>query len=218
MLKTKLLAPAVAAAAFGGYAVYNYDMESGGPNATGPVSTEQTEAAIRLAAQPPAPPVFHEMNDYREFLRFDVYPNWVKSRWPRVSTVPFEAGLSGMRVAVVTGVGPTDLSGSLTYYFDDTHRVQKIQFVGTTNDSSRLVNLFTQKFDFKTHKSLDAGFYIAGRTGNPRGILKLGHPVTIQSGRPDQIMVYFEILAPQSEFRLSGKSLYAIRREMSVNR
>ena len=211
MLKTKLLAPIVAATAIGGYAVYQKDQAP--QDSTTLISETQAEAAIQLAMQPAAPPVFQPVGDYRELLRFDVYPNWVKSRWGRVSTAPYEPGLTGMRVAVVTGVSPTDLSGSLTYYFDDTHRVQKIQFVGTTDDTSRLVSQFTHQFGFKTYKSLNAGFYVAGSFNNPKGVLKLGHPVSIQTRRSGQVMVYFEILAPNSKFRLSDKSQFAIQRE-----
>ncbi len=216
MLRTKLLAPAIAAAAVGGYAVYNHQDQSGAAT-TNVISEGETKAAIELANQPAAPPVFQAVADYREFLRFDVYPNWVKDRWLRVSTAPYEPGLHGMRVAVVTGVGPTDLSGSLTYYFDNTHRVQKIQFVGTTDDASRLVALLTQHFDFKTQRSLNAGFYMAGSKRKPSGVLKLGHPVAIHTRRSGQVMVFLEMLAPRSEFRLSEKAYFAIGNEMRVN-
>ena len=57
MLRTKLLAPVVAAAALGGYAVYN-KVPSDGPVTPGAiVSEQQAEAAIQLAQQPELPPV-----------------------------------------------------------------------------------------------------------------------------------------------------------------
>ena len=51
-----------------------------------------------------------------EIFRFDLNPAWVKQRWDRVSNSPGDSGLSGLRVALVTGVNTHDLFGSLTYY------------------------------------------------------------------------------------------------------
>ena len=59
-----------------------------------------------------------------EALRFDLTPQYVAQRWTRVSTSLRDRGLKGMRVPLVTGTDPTDLFGSVTYFFDGSNRVQ----------------------------------------------------------------------------------------------
>jgi hypothetical protein len=45
-----------------------------------------------------------------EVLRFDISPDWVMGRFPRVSTVLAELNLDGLRVPLVTGTSPSDLA------------------------------------------------------------------------------------------------------------
>ena len=51
-----------------------------------------------------------------------------------------ELDLQGYRVAYVSGTAETDIAGSLSYYFDNTHRLRRIAFNGTTGDARRLVS------------------------------------------------------------------------------
>jgi len=207
MLKQKLLIPVIAASAFGGYSAYNHpEMFDAGNSGSETIGTIDTEKYLKLATAPPPPPVIQNIANLEQVIRFDVYPNWVKSNWPRVSTAPVGLGLSGMRVSLVTGTRPSDLTGSMTYFFDDTHRVQRIQFVGRTDDATQLVALLTQKYNFKTEKSLDAGFYVAKQGRKPIGVLKLQHPKSVYTNRPGQILVTMELLAPKSRFDLSREA------------
>ena len=104
---------------------------------------------------------FLPITDFSEIFRFNVTPNWVKGRWKRISTNPGEDGLQGMRVALVTGVNSWDLHGSLTYYFDNSKKCQRITFRGWTGDPSRFLNMLTQRFDFEAQETHLAGFYLA---------------------------------------------------------
>ena len=76
-------------------------------------------------------PSFQELH---EVFRFDLHPKAVFARWPRVTTVLAEPALEGLRVPLVTGKDPDDLSGALTYYFDQQKVVQRITFQGYTGD------------------------------------------------------------------------------------
>jgi hypothetical protein len=214
MLRQKLIIPLIAAAAFGGYMVYDKIDLGNLKRGQQPVTDSQILATKKLASAPAPTPVFQPIPSFESVFRFDVYPNWVKNNWGRVSTSPSETGLTGMRVAMVSGVEPTDISGALTYYFDDTHRVQRIQFVGRTDDASRLVAFVTTQHGMQTFKSLDAGFYLAKKGRKSTGFLKLSHPVAIHSRRPGQVLVTMELLAPSSPFGLSPSADTLVRSEV----
>lgn len=86
------------------------------------------------------------VSDFAEVIRFDVTTAWVLARWPRVSTRLSSLPTQGYRVALVTGTLPHDLAGSLTYYFNNEQKVQRITFLGTTGDTRPLVNLVTSRY------------------------------------------------------------------------
>jgi hypothetical protein len=135
--------------------------------------------------------------DFGEVFRFDVYPNWVKSRWARVSTCDELQGLAGMRVALATGPLPTDLCGSLTYYFDDRHRAQRILFRGWTGDASRLIDMLIRRFEFEPRRTTSAGLYVKKSWGVTTGVAFLEHPITVEQAAPErQVQVYVELTHP----------------------
>lgn len=89
-----------------------------------------TAAKVNLINNPmPVPEVFN----------FEITPDWVSSRWQEVSLGMADVALTGYRVMLVTGDGPQDLAGSLTYYFDGAQRLQRIRFEGVTGDVRPLV-------------------------------------------------------------------------------
>jgi hypothetical protein len=89
-----------------------------------------------------------EVGQFWEVLRFDLTPSFVTERWPRVTTSLYELDLQGFRVPLVTGTNPDDLAGSLTYYFNQQRRLQRITFAGTTGDYRRLLQLLTAHYGF----------------------------------------------------------------------
>ena len=102
-----------------------------------------------------------------EIFRFDVRPQWVTSRWSRVSTVLGDAKQLGMRVAVVSGTRPDDVAGSLTYYFDEHHELQRITFTGMTGDSRRLLAAVVTPNGLKSQPTTDAAYYVSGDPKKP---------------------------------------------------
>jgi hypothetical protein len=99
--------------------------------------------------------------DLPEAFRWDATPQWIMSRWPRVSSglpiAPAANGenLQGMRVALVSGLRMDDVAGSLTYYFNASQKLAKITFTGTTGDPQRLTALLVQRYGFKPFASTD---------------------------------------------------------------
>ena len=151
-----------------------------------------------------APMEFLQTTNLAEIFRFDVNPNWVKNRWPRVSTAPNEPGLHGMRVALVTGTNRNDLQGSLTYHFDTNQRLQRISFHGWTGDTARLLELMTQTFDLRSQPTHFAGLYVSSNRRGPTGALIMRHPDVVRAENPNQqVAVVLEVNNPQGNFPLS---------------
>lgn len=108
-------------------------------------------------------------------FRFDRTSQWVTATWPRVTTVVADSDHAGMRVPLVTGVMPDDLVGTLTYYFDDRHRVQRITFSGNTGDPRRLVALVTSQYDLQPQPTREAGLYQTKWNGQTISTLHVRH-------------------------------------------
>jgi uncharacterized protein DUF6690 len=107
-----------------------------------------------MPLSPQAPPC-----DLASALRFDVTPQWVTGTWPKVTTAVADTRYSGLRVPLVTGVMPDDLVGTLTYYFDNKQRLERITFAGSTADPRRLVSLVTGQYRLAPQPTLGAGLY-----------------------------------------------------------
>ena len=122
--------------------------------------------------------------DIPDAFRFDVSPEWITARWPRVTTVLAETDLQGLRVPLVTGSRPDDLAGVLTYYFDKKHVVQRISFQGNTGDERRLVAFLTQYYTMKPVPTLGAGLYMTQVHGKPLSTLHLTWPPVVAKDKP----------------------------------
>jgi hypothetical protein len=108
-------------------------------------------------------------------FRFDLTPQWVSNRWPRVSTVLGEPEQLGMRVALVSGTRPDDVAGSLTYYFDQHHQLQRITFEGLTRDPRRLLSAVVTPYGLKSQPTTGAAHYIAGNPDDPTSEVFVDH-------------------------------------------
>ena len=64
--------------------------------------------------------------DFREVLRFDMTPAALMQRFQRITTVLSETQFDGMRVPFVSGTMPTDIAGSLSYFFDRQQSLRRV--------------------------------------------------------------------------------------------
>lgn len=156
-----------------------------------------------------APPMqFIPVSNFQEIFRFDVSPTWAKQRWQRLTTIPAENGLHGLRTALVTGTNSWDLNGALTYFFDQNHRTQRITFRGWVGDPSRLIELATKHFGLKPQPTHWAGLYVAKFGAAETGGLLMKDPDSID--RRNQVQttaVIMEINQPAGGFKLSKEFL-----------
>jgi hypothetical protein len=162
-------------------------------------AAQPAETSADGQAAPAATP-----SSLEEVLRFDITPNWVIQRWPRVSTVQSEQYLEGLRVAVVTGTALDDVAGSLTYYFDKKGQVQRLILHGRTGDDRKLVQLVGAKFGLHSEPTFGAGMYVARWNAIPTSVLRVSFAPVVRSDRPHtRLQVLLEINRPEAFFGLS---------------
>ena len=134
-------------------------------------------------------------------LRFDLTPQVVMNRWPRVTTGLAELQLHGYRVPLVTGTADADVAGSLTYYFNPRQQVQRISLRGTTGDVRQLTGFLTARYKFAYRMTNDPGLWLFERVNSsgkrtsfaeirPAPVLKANDPrhrfdVTLVIERPE---------------------------------
>jgi len=146
-----------------------------------------------------APMSFVPITDPASLFRFDINKQWIMQRWDRVSTCPGDSGLHGLRVPLVTGTSSWDLHGSMTWYFDSRHQLQRITYRGWTGDASRLVQLLGSQYGLKPQPTHWAGLYLSNRGG-----LLMQHPAVIDKANPmQQLALILEINNPKGRFSLS---------------
>jgi hypothetical protein len=80
-----------------------------------------------------------------------------------------------MRVALASGTRSDDVAGSLTYYFDDHHQLQRITFYGVTGDEQRLLGFLVNAYKLKTAPTTGVARYIAGPLDKPTSSVTVRH-------------------------------------------
>jgi hypothetical protein len=192
-----------------------------------PFDPNDPTASATLPALPPLPgmPVSTarlegpQVRELGEVIRFDISPRWVAENWSRVSTVSAELELEALRVPLVTGYQANDLAGSLTYYFDKHHTVQRLTFHGTTGDERRLVALLTSTFSFREQPALGGGMYAVSWNGKPMSVLRVAYsPVVSATALNSQREITLEINRPGDYYGLSREMTYLLDRDKHVRR
>ncbi|MFO0940868.1 MAG: DUF6690 family protein [Pirellulales bacterium] len=89
-----------------------------------------------------------------EVLRFDVTPDWVMGRFPRVSTLLSETQLDGLRAPLITGSTPSDMAGTVTYYFDRFKQLKRVTVHATVGDPTRFVAELQRAYQLSQEPSL----------------------------------------------------------------
>lgn len=159
------------------------------------------------------------IGDLREVLRFDISPDWVTAQFARVTTVLAETELEGLRVPVVTGIGPSDLAGSITYYFDYSGKLQRVMLHGFTGDASRVVETMTQHYGLRAEPTLDAGVYMRRWNAQPVHFLRLTRaPIVYSDALHHKFTVYLELNQPDLRYGISEEAQRIIQADRGTGR
>jgi hypothetical protein len=150
------------------------------------------------------------IQDIREVIRFDMTPTMLTQRFSRVTTVLSNPQFDGHRVTLVTGTRPTDLAGTLTYFFDANKAVQRIQFFGTTGDPSMVAGMMVQFYRLQPEPSLRGQLFTTRWNGRITSMLQIAPAPVIQSGASNaNYHVFLELNQPSANYALSEEaSLY----------
>lgn len=142
-----------------------------------------------------------------EVLRFDITPAWVTSRFPRVSTIAGNTQLDAMRVPLVTGTTPSDMAGTLTYYFDAYQRLQRISLQSVTGDPNRFISQLQASYKLEQQPSLGGTLYLMSWNGKATSILRISPASVIRSDSPySSYEVFLELNEPGLNFGLSNEA------------
>ncbi len=157
--------------------------------------------------------------DFREIFHFDVTPQWISSRWQRVSQTTNSEGWSLHRVPLVTGTNGWDIHGSLTYSFDAQGTLKRIHFAGWTADTSLLESTLTQNFGFSPEKTGWLGAFTRKSLGQLTGVALFRLPEIRQmSAANQQIAVWLEINDPRFRGRASAEASELLKNALTSHR
>lgn len=159
------------------------------------------------------------IHDLRDVLRFDITADWVTARFTRVSTVLADTHLEGLRVPLVTGIGTTDLAGTITYYFDYSGKLQRVMLHAITGDVSRVVETMTLHYGLQTEPSLDAGVYTKRWNALPVHFLRVSRaPIVYRDALHHKFTVFVELNQPDLRFGISEEASQIITSDRNTGR
>jgi hypothetical protein len=186
----------------------NIATPASGPGAVLPVSPNWTAAGVPAAATAtPTPNPSGNISDFREVLRFDIGPSFVTSRFAQVTTVAANRQFDAYRVPFVSGTRPTDIAGTLTYYFDANQTVQRIQMQGSMGDPSVLVQLMVAFYHLAPEKSLGGQFYATRWNGRVTSMMLVSPAPIIHAGATyGKYSVFLELNQPSHQYALSEEA------------
>lgn len=142
--------------------------------------------------------------DFREAFRFDANPQWLQKNWPHVSSSPSLDGYAGYRVPLVTGPNPQDITGALTYYFNNKGLCERITFYGYAADPSRIIHLATETFGLSASRDLGSGTYTGMYSRRVRSFLAIDAATNVVSqSAQKKAQITFEVNNPKGKFMLS---------------
>lgn len=180
-----------------------------GPGAAFPMAPNWAAAGAPAATAPmsvsPSPSA--NISDFREVLRFDIGPSFVTSRFAQVTTVAANRQFDAYRVPFVSGTRPTDIAGTLTYYFDANQTVQRIQMQGSMGDPAVLVQLMVAFYHLAPEKSLGGQFYATRWNGRVTSMMLVSPAPIIHAGATyGKYSVFLELNQPSHQYALSEEA------------
>lgn len=163
--------------------------------------------------------VGHPVSDLREVLRFDISPQWVTERFSRVTTVLADLQLDGLRVPLVTGTGADDLAGSISYYFDQSARLQRVMLHGFTGDPNAVVATMTEHYGLQSEPTLEAGVYSKRWNGMPVHFLRISRaPIVYSDAVHLKYIVFLELNQPDLRYGISPEAQRIVSADRSTGR
>ena len=197
-----------------------------GPAAAIPGSTDQlwdytlgTPTLHQIQQQPIAAVGGGGVNDLREVLRFDIVPGWLPQRFARVSTVTSNVQMDALRVPLITGTQSKDIAGTLTYYFDASQTLKRINLHGLTGDPTQLANLMTQFYQLSLEQSLGGKLYTTRWNNRITSVMQIAPAPVIYAGADhSKYIIFLELNQPSNQYGLSSEASEILRTSEATQR
>jgi|GEM_PF-832062 len=185
-----------------------------------PIMAQPTMASPTMAgAAPGSASGVQNISDFREVLRFDIGPSFVTSRFQRITTVASSTQFDVLRVPFVSGTRPSDITGSLTYFFDAHQTVQRIQLQGTTGDPAVLTQLMVSYYHLKPETSLGGQMFTTRWNTRVTSMLLVGlAPVIYADSNYGKFSVFLELNQPSHQYGLSDEANQILMRSQATSR
>jgi hypothetical protein len=159
------------------------------------------------------------ISDLREVLRFDIVPGWLPQRFARVTTVTSNVKMDGLRVPLITGTQPKDIAGSLTYYFDASQSLKRINLHGLTGDPTQLANLMVQFYQLKPEQSLGGQLFTVRWNNRITSVMQIAPAPIIYAGADhSKYIIFLELNQPSNEYGLSDEASEILRSSQATQR
>jgi hypothetical protein len=196
-----------------------------GPSSAVPGGTNQLwdytlgVPTIQQLQQQPSSVGGGEVHDLREVLRFDIAPHWLPQRFSRVSTVLSNVQMDGLRVPLITGTRPTDVAGTLTYYFDANQSLRRINLHGLTGDPSQLATLMVQFYGLQPEQSLGGQLFTTRWNNRIANLLQIAPAPVIYAGADhSKYIVFLELNQASTNFGLSQEASDLLQNAQATRR
>ena len=159
------------------------------------------------------------VNDLREVLRFDIVPGWLPQRFARVTTVTSNVQMDGLRVPLITGTQPKDIAGSLTYYFDASQALKRINLHGLTGDPTQLITLMVQFYQLKPEQSLGGQLFTSRWNNRVTSVMQIAPAPIIYAGADhSKYIIFLELNQPSSHYAISEEASEILRTLQATQR
>jgi hypothetical protein len=159
------------------------------------------------------------VNDLREVLRFDIVPGWLPQRFSRVTTVTSNVQMDGLRVPLITGTQPKDIAGSLTYYFDASKALKRINLHGLTGDPTQLATLMVQFYQLKPEQSLGGELFTSRWNNRVTSVLQIAPAPIIYAGADhSKYILFLELNQTSSPYGMSEEASEMLRTSQATQR
>ena len=197
-----------------------------GPATAVPGTTDQlwdytlgTPSLNQIQQQPNAAVGGGVVNDLREVLRFDIVPGWLPQRFARVSTVTSNVQMDALRVPLITGTQAKDIAGTLTYYFDASQALKRINLQGLTGDPTQLANLMVQFYQLTPEPSLGGKLYTTRWNNRITSVMQIAPAPVIYAGADhSKYIIFLELNQPSNQYGLSIEASEVLRTAEATQR
>jgi hypothetical protein len=131
-------------------------------------------------------------------------PMALTQRFAPVTTLAGYSQFDVYRIGLVTGSQPTDLTGTVTYYFDANKSVQRIQFFGNTGDPSMVIGMMVQFYRLQPEAALGGQLFTTRWNNRVTSFLHVRPAAVVQAGySSSNYQVFLELNQPSMHYGLS---------------